>query len=77
MSVRESTEVTMERQADGCEGNLEWAHGRELQERMQVRFLPLKGGTLYSPKINKSVMEHYQVTPCVRWKQSGIIRIET
>ena len=41
------------------------------------RFPPLKGGALYSPEINKSVVEHYQVTPRVRWKRSGIIRIET
>jgi len=29
-------------------------------------FPPLKGGALYSPKINKSVIEHYQVTPRMR-----------
>ena len=41
----------------------------EMDRENADRFLPLKGGALYSPKINKSVMEHYQVTPRVRWNE--------
>ncbi len=46
-------------------------------ERMQIDTLPLlRGGVLIVLGSNKSVVEHYQVTPHVRWKQSGIVQIE-
>jgi len=39
------------------------------------RFLPLKGGALYSSEINKSVMEHYQVTPHMRWNEVELYKL--
>jgi len=45
-----------------------WACRGKFREQAD-RFPPLNGGALYSPEINKSIVEHYQVTPHVRWNE--------